>query len=406
MTYVKYKTKDYAEWQFLVWFTSGDLSFQLKAWQGARFPTLSWEKFIGTCEKRSGSTVTSKERVLVTARSTDTFTITRSYGWDTALDFDADDYFCLHVNSDVIVDIQDEVTRLETDKLDTADYQNWTPIYAASSAWSDTYAITLTPAIASYQTWQKFRFKADVANTWAATLNVNGLGAKTIKKKNDQDLATWDIEAGQIVEVSYDGTNMQMLSQVASNETIDITSQTEDVTGDMDSDYLLEYDSSAWANRKVKPSVWKSSNAEADAWSSTSKFVTPAQIAKYAWKIVAWTSLTVSTWSSGADSSATTYEKKFEWTIVKSWTYTVTFNLRSSSWSATAYARIYKNGVAFGTERSTSSTSNVGFSEDLTFAAWDLIQVYMKISNNAYYATTETFAIKCTRMPDIGVTMA
>lgn len=119
MTYVKYKTKDYAEWQFLVWFTSGDFSFQLKAWQGARFPSLSvWEKIIGTCEKRSGNTVTSKERVLVTARSTDTFTITRSYGWDTALDFDADDYFCLHVNSDVIVDIQDEVTRLETDKAD------------------------------------------------------------------------------------------------------------------------------------------------------------------------------------------------------------------------------------------------------------------------------------------------
>lgn len=88
-------------------------------------------------------------------------------------------------------------------------------IYAASSAGSDTYAITLSPAPSAYAAGQVFNFKADVANTGAATLNVNSLGAKTIKKLNDQDLATGDIEAGQVVTVVYDGTSMQMTSQVA-----------------------------------------------------------------------------------------------------------------------------------------------------------------------------------------------
>lgn len=299
MTYVKYKTKDYAEWQFLVWFNSGDLSFQLKAWQGARFPSLSvWEKFIGTCEKRTGSTVTSKERVVVTARSTDTFTITRSHGWDTALDFDADDYFCLHVNSDVIVDIQDEVSRLDTDKLNISDYQNWTKVYGATSTWNDAYAVTLSPAPSSYQTWMCFRFLADVANTWAATLNVNALGAKTIKKMHDQDLSTWDIEAGQIVVVTYDGTNFQMDSQVATIPTIDINWLPELVAFDESADFVVAYDTSwAW-NYKVK---WKNAMHNFWDWSD--------------WAIWAW-ALTI-TWSNN------TYITK-QYTTFAPWANTVT----------------------------------------------------------------------------------
>lgn len=88
--------------------------------------------------------------------------------------------------------------------------------YAASSEGSDTYAITVTPAPTAYSTGDVYVFKADVANTGAATLNVNSLGAKTVLKKNDQALVTGDIEAGQIVTVVYDGTNLQMQSQIAS----------------------------------------------------------------------------------------------------------------------------------------------------------------------------------------------
>lgn len=90
-----------------------------------------------------------------------------------------------------------------------------TDFYAASVVGTDSYAITISPAITAYATGMKFRFKADVANTGGATLAVSGLAAKTILKKNDQALATGDIEAGQIVEVVYDGTNLQMVSETA-----------------------------------------------------------------------------------------------------------------------------------------------------------------------------------------------
>lgn len=98
--------------------------------------------------------------------------------------------------------------------------------YAASAAGTDTYAITLTPAPAAYTTGMIVSFKADVANTGAATLNVNALGAITIKKNNDQDLKNNDIEAGQIVTCVYDGTNFQMQSQLATVPSASATTAT------------------------------------------------------------------------------------------------------------------------------------------------------------------------------------
>lgn len=84
--------------------------------------------------------------------------------------------------------------------------------YAVDSVGSDAYAITPSPAITAYAAGQIFTFKAGTANTGACTLNVSGLGAKTIKKNVSDDLVTGDILANQIVVVEYDGTNMQMTS--------------------------------------------------------------------------------------------------------------------------------------------------------------------------------------------------
>jgi len=105
-----------------------------------------------------------------------------------------------------------------------------TDFYAASAVGTDSYAITIAPPITAYVTGMRFRFKADVANTGAATLAVSGLSALAIKKKNDQDVATGDIEAGQIVEVVYDGTDFQMQSQVATSAGVDIQEFTADGT--------------------------------------------------------------------------------------------------------------------------------------------------------------------------------
>lgn len=98
--------------------------------------------------------------------------------------------------------------------LGTADELS-APVFAADAGASDTYAATLSPAPSAYVTGAHYRFKANTANTGAATINFNSLGAITIVKAAGgitTALADNDIRAGQWVDVVYDGTNMQMQS--------------------------------------------------------------------------------------------------------------------------------------------------------------------------------------------------
>jgi hypothetical protein len=90
---------------------------------------------------------------------------------------------------------------------------------ATDTGTANTYVIALTPAITAYAAGQRITFKAGAASTTASTLNVNTLGTKAIKKQNDQDIASGDIETGSIVTVVYDGTSFQMTSQLASAST-------------------------------------------------------------------------------------------------------------------------------------------------------------------------------------------
>lgn len=89
--------------------------------------------------------------------------------------------------------------------------------YQADSVGTDSYAITCSPAPTTYTTGMRFTFKVGTANTGAASLNVNGLGAKTIKKNYNSDLSSGDILANQIIEVVYDGTNMQLVTPVVAS---------------------------------------------------------------------------------------------------------------------------------------------------------------------------------------------
>ena len=84
-----------------------------------------------------------------------------------------------------------------------------------STASGTTYGCNIAVAPAAYSTNVKYWFVADVANTGAATINFNSLGAKAVKKVQGgvtTALVANDIQAGQYVLLAYDGTNMQMLS--------------------------------------------------------------------------------------------------------------------------------------------------------------------------------------------------
>lgn len=84
--------------------------------------------------------------------------------------------------------------------------------YGVDAGSTDTYVATLTPVPTAYVTGRVYVLKANTANTGAATVNFNGLGAKTIVKAVSTTLANNDILALMLCYMVYDGTNMVLLN--------------------------------------------------------------------------------------------------------------------------------------------------------------------------------------------------
>jgi len=84
--------------------------------------------------------------------------------------------------------------------------------YSASAGSANAYTLAIDSVITAYDEGQVFKFKANFSNTGPATLDVNSIGAVTIKKNTTDDLRSGDIVNGQVVFVVYDGTNFQMIS--------------------------------------------------------------------------------------------------------------------------------------------------------------------------------------------------
>jgi hypothetical protein len=73
-------------------------------------------------------------------------------------------------------------------------------------------ALTLSigGAPGSYAAGQRYAFVVASNNTGAATLNVNGLAAVSIRRPDGSTLAAGDLVAGNLVAVTYDGTNFRL----------------------------------------------------------------------------------------------------------------------------------------------------------------------------------------------------
>lgn len=91
--------------------------------------------------------------------------------------------------------------------------------YAASTGSANAYAIALSPPLLAYIPGMPIIFKANIANTSASSLNINGLGAKYIKKNINQDLEAGDIKDGQLCLVVYDGINLILLNNQLGSST-------------------------------------------------------------------------------------------------------------------------------------------------------------------------------------------
>jgi len=94
-----------------------------------------------------------------------------------------------------------------------ADYTLQVP-YAEATGTANTYSVTLNPAPTSLVNGLAVAVKIPVDSTGISTLNVNGLGAKTIKKANGSDVT--NLKAGGIYTLRYDGVNFILQGEGAS----------------------------------------------------------------------------------------------------------------------------------------------------------------------------------------------
>ncbi|UUX38890.1 hypothetical protein NTJ56_08825 [Burkholderia contaminans] len=96
------------------------------------------------------------------------------------------------------------------------DVQNGSVTTLTSVSGTDTITATAAPAIGAYAAGQAFDLIAVGSNlTNAVTLNINGLGAKSVVKNGSSPIEIGDFQNGQSFRVRYDGTNFQVVSPLA-----------------------------------------------------------------------------------------------------------------------------------------------------------------------------------------------
>ena len=105
--------------------------------------------------------------------------------------------------------------------------------------------------------------------------------------------------------------------------------------------------------------------------------------------IIPWTSYMTSQLNTQRLTTSTSYIKVKSTTLIRKWTYTVEF-IFASMWAPWWDARIYKNWVAYWTNRNSFWT----FSENLLFNNWDTCELRIRSSDPSNNVAANSFEVK------------
>lgn len=110
-----------------------------------------------------------------------------------------------------------------------AKYLGWA---GAGGGTANAQTVTYSPALAALTTGQAVSWIPSNANTTAATLNVNGLGAKSIVKANGSALVANDLLTTAVAQAVYDGTSFELLDPQSGSGASVACGQLPALTGD------------------------------------------------------------------------------------------------------------------------------------------------------------------------------
>ena len=184
-----------------------------------------------------------------------------------------------------------KATPVDADLLfiaDSADWNNSKKITVGSMTSAIADWVINDSASASTTTYSSTKI---IALNDAQDTTISGLSSSKLDKNGQLRTGNWAWKvtynngSGNETEVSLGSSGQVLVSNGATSAptfqsvTADVNGQTEDTVGDMDADFVLAYDTSAGANRKQKISIFRASSGDVSTGTSTTKFVTPAQLA-------------------------------------------------------------------------------------------------------------------------------
>jgi hypothetical protein len=96
---------------------------------------------------------------------------------------------------------------LISDGFDMLPEPNTIMMYGTEAGAADAYVVTLPNTITSYVDGMRISFKASASNTGASTLNVDGVGVKSLTRQSGTALAVGDILINKMVVTMYNSTS-------------------------------------------------------------------------------------------------------------------------------------------------------------------------------------------------------
>jgi len=97
--------------------------------------------------------------------------------------------------------------------------------------------------------------------------------------------------------------------------------------------------------------------------------------------------------SGAASGTHTTLTKVGEIKVHRAGTPTISFNMRATNSGSSVTGRVYINGSAVGINRTTNSTTDITYSENLTITDGDLVQLYSS-GTGTNYVITNTLVVQ------------
>ena len=105
-----------------------------------------------------------------------------------------------------------------------SDLQDGKGIYVPTVSGTNTIVLTTGYTVTAYAAGQRFTFIVGTTNTGATTVNVDGLGAKSVVRSDGSHtaLAAGDLVSGALADIEYDGTRFHLMTANAAGTSGDV----------------------------------------------------------------------------------------------------------------------------------------------------------------------------------------